>query len=245
MANDYFRFRQFTVWQQHCAMKVGTDGTLLGAWARGGRRILDVGTGTGLIALMMAQRYAEATVTAIDIDAAAVSQARQNAADSPFASRISIRQADVADMALQPSASTDEGCDSSADGDSTFDAIVSNPPYFTDSLKSPDRQRTMARHTDTLTYRTLMDCARRLLAPDGELSVVVPADQQSRMESEAALAGLFKSRECSVRTSARKPPKRVLMAFTKHSAPLERQELTIGTADYEQLMHDFYLERQP
>ena len=98
MSNSYFRFQQFTVHQDRCAMKVGTDGTLLGAWARGGRRILDIGTGTGLIALMMAQRFPQAVVTAVDIDEDAVGQASENVAASPFAGRIAVEQADIRTM---------------------------------------------------------------------------------------------------------------------------------------------------
>jgi tRNA1Val (adenine37-N6)-methyltransferase len=227
MANDYFRFRQFTIHQARCAMKVGTDGTLLGAWAGllllERSRILDVGTGTGLIALMMAQRFPEAQVIGIDIDEEAVSQARENVAASPFADRIEILHEDFAEM---------EG---------TFDAIVSNPPYFADSLKSPDAQRTLARHANTLPYRLLMQQSWKLLSNEGELSVVVPADYKSRMEAEAALAGFFKSRECAVRTSPRKMPKRWLLAFRKHPTPLERDELTLGTERCNELTKDFYL----
>lgn len=224
MANDYFSFKQFTIRQQHCAMKVGTDGTLLGAWAHGGRKILDVGTGTGLIALMMAQRFADATVTGIDIDAAAVQQAQQNVADSPFAKRILIQQQDVAHM---------EG---------TFDAIVSNPPYFSRSLHCPDSQRSLARHDDTLPYSLLSGSAWRLLTDDGEFSVVIPYDQKQRLESEVAIVGFFKSREWTVRTSPRKTPKRVLLAYRKHPVTqLDTNELTIGTEQYIELTKDFYL----
>ena len=132
MSNDYFQFRQFRIRQQRCAMKVGTDGTLLGAWAqmlmaRG--RILDIGTGTGLIALMMAQRFPDASVVGIDIDSEAVAQAQENVEESPFAQRITIRQADVLQF-------DDEG---------KFDAIVCNPPYFVNALTCPDQQRTTAR----------------------------------------------------------------------------------------------------
>ena len=223
MANDYFRFKQFTVRQERCAMKVGTDGTLLGAWACGGRCILDVGTGTGLIALMMAQRFPDATITGIDIDEDAVSQAQENVAASPFAPRIIITRQDVATM---------EGA---------FDAIVSNPPYFSNSLHSPDAQRTLARHADTLPYRTLMVSAHRLLTKDGELSVVVPTDCKKLMESEAALAGFFKYRECAVRTSAGKPAKRYLLAFSKHSLRLEITQITLGTPEAIALTQDFYI----
>ena len=95
MSNSYFRFKQFVVRQERCAMKVGTDGTLLGAWAQGGKKILDIGTGTGLIALMMAQRYPQALVTAIDIDAEAVEQAQENVMASPFADRINVILGDI------------------------------------------------------------------------------------------------------------------------------------------------------
>lgn len=224
MANDYFSFRQFTIRQEHCAMKVGTDGTLLGAWANGGRHILDIGTGTGLISLMMAQRFADATVTGIDIDEAAVGQAQQNVAESPFADRIAIIQQDVAQM---------EG---------TFDAIVSNPPFFSRSLHSPDSQRSLARHDDTLPYSLLTTSAWRLLTDKGELSLVIPYDQKQRLESEAALTGFFKSREWTVRTSPRKTPKRVLLAYRKHPVTqIDTNELTIGTEQYIELTKEFHL----
>lgn len=231
MANDYFQFKQFTVWQQHCAMKVGTDGTLLGAWARGGSLILDVGTGTGLIALMMAQRFAQARIVGIDIDAEAAAQARSNVEASPFASRITILKQDFANPLtshLSPLPSN-------------FDAIVSNPPYFTDALPSPDARRTLARHATTLPFSVLMQRSWQLLSDQGELSLVIPADGRSLVESEAVLAGFFKCREWSVRTSPRKPAKRLLMAFAKHPRGMERTELTIGSDAYTELTKDFYL----
>ena len=210
-------------------MKVGTDGTLLGAWARlpstsgDAPTILDVGTGTGIIALMMAQRYAQARVVGIDIDADAAQQALQNAQASPFASRIDIRHADFCAL----------------EGSACYDAIVSNPPYFANALHSPDASRTLARHTQALTFRMLMEHAWRLLSDGGQLSVVVPALAQGSMEGEAALAGFFKQRECQVFTSPSKPAKRVMMAFGKHSATLERQRLVVGSAEHQALMSEY------
>ena len=253
MANDFFRFRQFTVWQQHCAMKVGTDGTLLGAWARVpskttagvsdscckhqtasySPRVLDVGTGTGLIALMMAQRFQQAAVVGIDIDAEAVGQARDNAAASPFAERIQILEGDV--------------LTAFADDSSLFDAIVSNPPYFEHSLHAPDERRTTARHATALTYEGLLRTARRLLNDWGELSVVVPFDCLERFEAEASLAGFFKVRQCAVRTTPRKTPRRYLLAYALHPVTVE---LTDGVVEekpgvrsewYTELTKDFYL----
>ena len=171
MSNAFFQFRQFTVYQDQCAMKVGTDGVLLGAWARllaTEGRVLDMGTGTGLLALMMAQRYPHASVTAVDIDDQAVIQAQQNISRSPFAERITISQGDIREWEDQP-----------------FDAIVANPPYFVDSLICPDDQRTTARHTGTLTYRELMETAWHLLSDNGIFSVVIPFDYLDRLSSEA------------------------------------------------------------
>lgn len=229
MANDYFQFRQFTIRQNRCAMKVGTDGTLLGAWAQGGLTVLDIGTGTGLIALMMAQRFPESRVIGIDIDSEAVTQARENVAASPFGN-VDVWETDVQTFGHLP-----------------FESIVCNPPYFEASLECPDAQRTQARHTASLSYRDLMTSAWRLLADDGEFSVVIPFDCKARLESEAVLAGFFKSRECAVKTTPRKQPRRFLMAFRKHSCNLELSEGVIETAPnvrsewYRQLTNDFYL----
>ena len=218
-----FQFKQFTIAQEQCAMKVGTDGVLLGAWAHGGARILDAGTGTGVIALMMAQRFPDALVTAIDIDEGAVRQSQANVLQSPFSERIEV---------LGESLQQHEG---------RYDSIISNPPFFMDSLKAPDAQRTMARHTTTLTYQELMQAAWRLLADEGELSVVVPFDYRQRMEDEAIFVGFFPCRICAVKTTEKKAPKRYLLAFKKHPCPCEKEELTIGSEAYRQLTQDFYL----
>jgi len=204
-------------------MKVGTDGVLLGAWAQGGHHILDAGTGTGVIALMMAQRYPDAEVTAIDIDEGAVLQAMANVSASPFASRVCV---------LHESLQQHEG---------QYDAIVSNPPFFIDSLQAPDAQRNMARHVETLTYTDLMQVAWRLLADDGELSVVVPFDYRRRMEDEAVFCGFFPCRVCAVKTTERKPARRFLLSFRKHPCPCVSEEMTIGDATYTQLTREFYL----
>ena len=235
MSNDYFQFRQFTVRQSRCAMKVGTDGTLLGAWATVPLkpcRVLDIGTGTGLVALMLAQRFPQASVTALDIDSEAVLQARENVQSSPFADRIEVIQADAADyVAKEP-----------------FDVVVSNPPYFEQSLECPDQQRTLARHAASLTYAQLTRTAFRLLGDEGTFSVVIPVDCRSRMEGEAALAGFFQSRRCDVRTTPRKAPKRCLIEFTKH--PVTEVYIEEGVLElspnvrspwYRQLTDEFYI----
>lgn len=218
-----FRFKHFAVGQDLCAMKVGTDGVLLGAWARGGEQVLDVGTGTGLIALMMVQRYPEARVTALDIDEGAVRQATINVEQAKVKDRIRVVQQRVQEHKGQ------------------YDAVVSNPPFFIDSLNAPDVRRNIARHADTLTYAELMEAAWRLLKDDGELSVVVPFDYRQRMEDEATFRGFFPSRACAVKTVERKPAKRYLLAFRKHPCQCERETMTIGDEQYRQLTGDFYL----
>ena len=142
MSNPYFQFKQFTVWHDKCAMKVGTDGVLLGAWAsvQNAHKILDVGTGTGLVALMLAQRsLPDADIIALEIDGAAAGQARENVTRSPWKERVEVVQTDFRDYQ-----SSDK-----------FDVIVSNPPYFVDSLECPDQQRNAARHNGSLTYEEL------------------------------------------------------------------------------------------
>lgn len=228
MSNDFFSFKKFTIRQSHCAMKVGTDGTLLGAWAHGGFKILDVGTGTGLIALMMAQRFPEAEVTGIDIDEEACLQAQENVKNSPF--DLNILHTNLMDM---------EGL---------FQSIVSNPPFFDVSLKCPDEKRTMARHTLSLCYHDLMMHSWRLLSDDGELSVIIPAEWKSKLESEALLAGFFKSRECAIKTTPKKNPRRYLLAYRKH--PVENVETAeevleiapnVKSEWYASITQDFYL----
>lgn len=233
-----FRFKKFVIEQELCAMKVGTDGVLLGSWATGGARVLDVGTGTGIMALMLAQRCPEARVTAIDIDEGAVRQAIQNVAQSPFNDRVEVLRCSVQEFDGRDGSDGSNGRDG-ANG--LYDAIVSNPPFFIDSLQTPDRQRTVARHAETLTYAQLMQAAWRLLADGGELSVVVPFDYRQRMEDEATFVGFFPSRLCAVRTAAHKPAKRFLLAFRKHPCPCERTEMTLGDEAYSLLTREFYL----
>ena len=122
-----------------------------------------------------------------------------------------------------------------------FDAVVSNPPFFIDSMQAPDHQRNMARHTETMTYADLMRAAGRLLSDEGELSVVVPFDYRRRMDDEAIFQGLFPSRVCAVRTTPQKPVRRYLLAYKKHPCPCQQTELVIGDAAYQSLTRDFYL----
>lgn len=244
-----FTFKQFAISQDRCAMKVGTDGVLLGAWARvvHCRRVLDIGTGTGLVALMAAQR-SRAHIVAIDLDADAVAQATANVAASPWPARIQVmevdaREIDNSDVSIQNSESTHP----EANSEFLFDAILCNPPFFENALKSPDAARTMARHTDTLSFDELARSAARLLSPEGELSVIIPYDRAHDMTVSAACQGLFATRQTIVIPVEGGKPKRMLMAFSREGQPHRVDTLCIHdaqrrpTADYVSLVSDFYL----
>ena len=236
MSNPFFQFKQFTIRHDKCAMKVGTDGVLLGAWAgiESCNRILDIGTGTGLIAMMLAQR-SKAVIDAIDIDAEACLQAQENAESSPFAERIKIRQSALSDFAQ-----TDTGL---------YDLIVSNPPYFVDSLKCPDQKRNTARHTDTLTLEDLLQDSRKLLAPLGRIALILPYDLKERLADCIRTQNLFLSKETSVIPVPGAEPKRLLAELTAEPPvfPTFSSQLTIEIArhqytdEYVSLTKDFYL----
>ncbi len=226
-----FRFKHFEVKQDRCAMKVGTDGVLLGAWAEGGCRILDVGSGTGLIALMMAQRFPDAMVDGIDIDSDACEEARENVLASPFADRIAILNTRLQDYQAP-----------------LYDAIVSNPPFFVSSLKNPDEKRSLARHTDSLPFSDLLGGVKRLLKEDGVFSVIVPREVKENIITEGYIAGFRLVKQCAIKTVERKIPKRYLLAFSKNREhTFAAEENILNTANgqrsewYSNLTKDFYL----
>ena len=229
--SDGFTFKRFTVSHGKCAMKVGTDGVLLGAWAAGGRRILDVGTGSGLIALMMAQRFADALVTAIDIEHGACLQARENVAASPFADRICVAETSLQDFS-----------------GGEFDSIVCNPPFYAGTLSSKTVARTMARSAETLPFTDLFGHVARLLAEGGVFSVVIPAAVRREFDGEAALSGLFPRRACMVKTVPHKSVSRCLLEYGKQPSPcFEEAKECLNNADmtrsawYSRLTEEFYL----
>ncbi|NDV94471.1 methyltransferase domain-containing protein [Dysgonomonas sp. 521] len=235
MPNSYFRFKQFTVYHDRCAMKVGTDGVLLGAWAdvAGAGTVLDIGTGTGLIALMIAQRNNDAAIDAIDIDMDAVVQAKENIANSPFSSRITCFNTPLQDFQGQAGRK--------------YDLIVSNPPFFIQSLKSPVRGRTLARHTDSLPMEDLIQIASSLLSEKGKLSLIYPHEYSGELQLLAQQAGLFTSCIVNVYPTDNSSPKRVLMEFSKAVSDFSESSLVIEKTrhvysdDYTALTKDFYL----
>lgn len=233
MPKSSFEFKQFTIFHDKCAMKVGTDGVLLGAWAPadGAERILDVGTGTGLIALQLAQRNPHARITAIEIDAAAAGQAAENVSRSPWADRVEVVCCDFRDY----------------HSENRFDLIVSNPPYFIDALKCPDEQRCTARHTGNLNYDLLFHRSASLLEEQGAVSIIIPAEAEKTVVDAAWNHKLFPSHHVQVFTKPGKPCRRILLTFGFQTKKCVEESLCIEiehneyTAEYIALTKEFYL----
>jgi len=234
MANNYFSFKQFTIYQDRCAFKVGTDGVLLGASAdiSGVRTILDVGTGTGLVALMLAQR-GEAEITAIEPDPASFEQACSNVESSRWKGRIKVINTSLQDY-LAVSAK--------------FDLIVSNPPFFSDSLKNPDPGKATARHNDTLNNEDLLKGTERLMAEGGRLQVIMPYAEGNILIAEAQAFGLYCNNILKIRPLPTSEVRRMILTFTREKSKPHESFLTIEhgkrhefTEEYKNLTRDFYL----
>lgn len=237
---NIFRFKKFNVINQHSAMKVNTDGVLLGAAMtirQQDKRLLDIGTGTGTIALMAAQRLQGSSpcrIDAIDIDEPSAAEASLNFKNSPWADILCAHHLSLDDFARQ------------SDGD--YDLIFSNPPYFEDSLTAPDVRKSTARHTsEGLSYRDIFDFAAAELSQEGRVSLVLPADQETAVCRYARMSGLHLCRILRVRTVPRKSPTRMIVEFSR-KRPCQPDDtiLTIQdggkyTQEYLCLMRDFYL----
>ena len=213
-------------------MKVGTDGVLLGAWGSvDGKRILDIGTGTGLIALMAAQRNPEADVLGIDIDESAVAQASENVAESPFSRQIECILQDVLTF----------------ESEASFDAILCNPPFFTEDTLPDNRSRALARNNKCLPFPQLIKKVAVLLAENGTFSLIVPSALAQEIVGLCMENGLHLVRRCQIHTTARKPPRRTLLEFSRQNRSCEMQTLCLVADDgtrsqqYQELTKDFYL----
>lgn len=236
MPNPYFSFKQFTVYHDQCAMKVGTDGVLLGAWVNidSAKTILDIGAGSGLVTLMLAQRAENSVIDSIEIDEQAAKQANENYRQSPFSNINYCQHISLQQFTLSST--------------SKYDVIVSNPPYFQGALKSPDVQRTQARHTDILSIEELLMLSSSMLNDLGKISLVYPADDKDFILKVAEANGLFLSRLTNVfPVVGMTKPKRVLMEFTKNKKEPTITSLVIENSrhiyspDFINLVSDFYL----
>jgi tRNA1Val (adenine37-N6)-methyltransferase len=228
-----FDFKKFSVNDANCAMKIGTDGVLLGAWAdvAGARSVLDIGAGSGLVALMVAQRNAEAAIVAVEVDAGAAADCAGNIAASPWSERIVVHTGDFANYApTQP-----------------IDLIVSNPPFFTEALRSPSALRAQARHEAGLSPKTLIAYASRVLAADGSLAMITPCTDADNILYTAEMAHL-KLRCCTeVAMRHGDEPTRMLWQFCRKDGHVAKTTLTLRasahewTDEYLQLTSAFYI----
>lgn len=237
MSNPFFKFKQFTVYHDRSTMKVGTDGVLLGAWTPftgKEKHVLDIGTGCGLVALMLAQRIHNAQITGIDIDIASVGQANANFQASPWPERLKAELVPVQELSCQT--------------DLRYDLIVSNPPFFVNSLPNPRLERMQARHTCMLSHEDLLHAVVALLEPQGTFALVLPVNEGQQFVGLAQVAGLSLARRTYVLPLPESSPKRLLLCFTKQPVDSEETQLVIETAgrhvysdEYKDLTKDFYL----
>jgi len=234
MPNNYFNFKQFRINQQGSAFKVGTDGVLLGAYAgiEGAESVLDIGAGTGLISLMIAQR-SKASITAIEPDYNSYLQACENASNSPWRDRIFVRHSDF------------QNFDSAG---SKYDLIVTNPPYFQNSLKNPDPRKSSARHNDTLTTGEILTGVIKFMKDDGNLQIILPYVEGNIFIAEAAVFGLYCNNTLKIKPLPSAEIRRLILRFSKFQKKPTENFLTIEhgnrhefTEDYINLTKDFYL----
>ena len=230
-----FRFKQFTVNDERSSMKTGTDAVLLGAWAGSliPATILDIGTGCGLIALMMAQRFKGAMITAIDIHEGSVGQAGENFKASRWSENLSAELISLQDLAASRA--------------KAFDLIISNPPFFSDSLLPPDPSKKIARHTETLSFPELAKGIADLLKPGGHFALILPTESHKAFSRHATKNHFLLCRELEITPVKGKIPNRILSEWTKEQEEPFFESLTIRknpmeyTDEYKKLSGEFYL----
>ena len=239
-----FQFKQFSIEHDRCAMKIGTDGVLLGAWTpleNNPFSILDIGTGTGIIALMLAQRSAAKQIDALEIDENAYEQATDNFENSPWNDRLFCFHAALDEFVEEP--------------EDEYDLIVSNPPFYSEDYKSSNEQRDLARFQNAMPFKDLIEAAALLLSKNGILSVIIPYKEESTFLALAAAYKLFPLKITRVKGTPTSEIKRSLLAFSQNALPVGRQEITnfpideliietarhIYTSEYISLTKEFYL----
>jgi tRNA1Val (adenine37-N6)-methyltransferase len=230
-----FQFKQFSVEDTGCTLKVGTDGVLLGTWAdvSGCSKILDIGTGSGVIALMLAQRNSSAMIEAVEIDKFSTEQAEKNICSSPWQDRISLFNSTIQEFAKQ---------------EKFFDLIVCSPPYFRNSMKPLKREDLFSKHDDNLPYEALIAVAFKMLNINGKFCLILPSSEEIYFKRLASAQGFHITKMLHMLPVSGKPAKRVLMQFEKSRKKLSIEEIAVlsspageYTSEYKKLTKDFYL----
>ncbi len=237
MKNTPFHFKQFTVYQDRCAMKIGTDGVLLGAWTSlqsKPAQILDIGAGTGIIALQLAQRSQAQLIDAVEIDNDAYEQCVNNFENSPWNDRLFCYHASLREFTQE----MDE---------ESYDLIVSNPPFYPEQYKPQDNAREVARFQEALPFEELLQCIARLLHKKGSFSTIVPFREEEKFIQIAAQYQLFVNRKCHVKGNPKAEIKRSLLQFSFQNKLPQTETLIIEkerhqyTEEYKNLVKEFYL----
>lgn len=228
-----FKFKQFEVDQSGCAMKINTDGVLLAAYvsASSPRYVLDVGTGTGVIAMMLAQRFPDAQIDAVEIDAAAANRAALNFANSAFASRITAHHVPVAEYQTERK----------------YDLVVSNPPYFVNDLKNPEQRKGIARHADETFFEALLERISGLLTEQGAFWLILPVKQAEWMIKHAPDFKLYLTFRLDISSDEQKPVIRQVICLSRQQAQPDTEQFYIYKSEgvytdaYKYLLKDFFL----
>lgn len=234
MSNAYFQFKNFTIWHDKCAMKVSTDSVLLGAWSPiVGTSALDIGAGTGILAIMLVSRSEILDIHAVDIESSAVKQTIENAELTPWKNRIAAEQADIRQWTSKQK----------------FDTIISNPPFYKEQTVPTDKARLMARNTLSLSYNDLVKAVVKHLSPNGIFSVILPTSAELDFRGISVEYGLHPVQSLTITTVEGKAPKRILLAYSLQESPFpeKKQRLFIHnttgdfTEDYKALVGKYYL----
>lgn len=235
MSNTYFQFKKFRIEQDLCAMKVCTDSCILGAYANpeGAKKILDIGTGTGLLALMLAQK-SSAIIDAVEIEENAFNQARENFSHSPWKDRLNIFHDTIQDFASKRF--------------DKYDFIISNPPFFSNQLKSSQEKRNIALHSSSLTFKELIGAVLQLLSRNGKFTVLLPLYEFEILKQEVESFNLYTNKILKIKDKERLPVLRVVAEFSYQNSPLKESQLVIKNAEgnyseeFQVLLKDYYLQ---
>lgn len=228
-----FQFKKFSITQNNAAMKIGTDGILIGAWANSSEstKALDIGSGTGIISIMIAQRFEKIKIDSIEISKNAIIDAKENIKNCQWKNRINLIKKDFKKFTTNKK----------------YDLIVSNPPFFINSLKPIDKERSNARHKESLSYQDILEFSIDHLIPKGSLNMILPYIQNEIVIKSAKQVGLHLKRKCIVSPKPNKDPHRILFEFSKTNCETINERLIIEefgrhqySKDYKKLTREFY-----